>query len=355
VDKINKPKLIARTLKPITLESSLEALLVPTTSNSSFFVRNHFPMPRINPKTWRLRVEGAVSRPLSLSLRELKAMPSITQACLLECAGNGRVFLDVPEGVQWNLGAVGCASWTGVPLREVLARAGMRKSAVDVVLQGADHGTPEKPAKPKSEIHFARSIPVAVARKSEVLLAYQMNGAPLPPAHGAPLRIIVPGWYGVAAVKWLNRITVLEETFRGYFQTVDYACWKAGEKNSPERAPITEMFIKSEIARPATHEKIVAGSPYRVRGASWTSGARIKTVEVSTDAGESWNIAKLAQEPPDHAWRLWEWNWKPPVPGKYTLMSRATDTRGRIQPSAHDENYESYAIHHTLPIHVDVI
>jgi len=338
------------------LESNFASLTAAETPNRSLFVRDHFPLPKIIKSEWRLQVEGAVEKMLSLSLKDLEAMPSATHKSVLECAGNGRMFLpNVPEGVQWGLGAVGCVAWTGVPLRDVLALAGIQSNAVEVVLQGADYGAPEKPLKPKNKIHFARSLPLSTAQRPDVLLAYQMNGQPLTAAHGAPLRIIIPGWYGVAAVKWLTHIEVVRAPFHGYFQTVEYAYWKDNGTHPPERIPITQIFLKSQISRPFMHERVQAGKTYQVTGAAWTAEHKIKSVEVSTDGGKTWERSNLKEEPSDHAWQLWEWTWKPRSPGKYTLMSRATDSRGEVQPAEHDENHESYLIHHTLPVTVQVV
>ena len=186
VDQSHSAKLIPRIHEPANLEFSFSELRGAATPNQHFFVRNHFPEPAISQDKWRLQVEGAVEKTLTLSLKELEAMPSVTHTSVLECAGNGRLFLpNVPEGVQWGLGGVGCARWTGVPLRDVLERAGVQTSAIEVVLQGADHGTPEKHLKPKSEIHFSRSLPLTTAQRPDVLLAYKMNSLPLPAAHGA--------------------------------------------------------------------------------------------------------------------------------------------------------------------------
>jgi DMSO/TMAO reductase YedYZ molybdopterin-dependent catalytic subunit len=190
---------------------------------------------------------------------------------------------------------------------------------------------------------------------SEVMLAYQMNGVDLPPEHGGPVRLIVSGWYGVASVKWLERIIVSRQPFRGYFQTVEYAYWNTDDPASPEHMPLRELRVKSEIARPAMHEQVRGSQPYRVFGIAWTSNGKITRVELSTDGGKTWNPAELRGQSPNHAWQHWEWTWNPTTPGPRTLMSRATDSNGRTQPLEHDENYGNYAINHTLPIPVGVI
>lgn len=352
----SSPELKTRIHKPLNVEAAFLNPHSLVTAADHFFIRDHFPLPSVDPASWRLEVKGLVDKPLRLSLAELKAMPSETHLAVLECAGNGRLFLpNVAEGVQWGLGAAGCAAWTGVPLRDVLALAGLKPDAIEVVFAGADHGVPEKQHKPKTEIYFSRSVPVADATKPEVLLAWQMNGEALPPAHGGPVRLIVPGWYSVASVKWLTNITVIDRPFLGYFQTVEYTYWKHSGSLSPERIPITEIFLKSQIAHPVMHQEVRGGEPCRVYGAAWSAKSPISKVEVSTDKGISWHVAEFDTQAKDHAWRLWHWDWKPATIGKQTLMSRATDADGNSQPPEHDENYESYIVDHTITIPVTVI
>jgi DMSO/TMAO reductase YedYZ molybdopterin-dependent catalytic subunit len=281
-------------------------------------------------------------------------MEARTQAATLECAGNGRVFLSPsPRGVQWELGAVSNAQWTGVPLAAILERAGVKPEAVEVVLEGADTGEIKDPPKPAGAIHFARSLPLSRARRPETLLAFKMNGEDLPVAHGFPVRAVVPGWYGVASVKWLTRILVTDAPFQGHFQTVDYAIWER-RNGLPNRVPITEIQVKSSIARPITHEVIRAGTPYRIVGAAWSGDSPVRTVEVSTDGGKSWDKANLRDRSVPFAWRLWDFNWKSPQPGRTTLMARATDAQGRTQPTQRDADRDHYMISHIIPIEVDV-
>ncbi len=352
----SSPELKIRIHKPLNVEASFLNPPTALTSAAHFFIRDHFPVPILDAATWQLKVDGAVSKPLSLSLADLKALPTSTYTCVLECAGNGRLFLpNVPEGVQWGLGAAGCAAWTGVPLRDVLALAGLEPDAIEFIFEGADHGIPEKQLKPKNEIYYSRSIPLKAAMQPEVLLAWQMNGEDLPLAHGAPVRLIVPGWYSVASVKWLTKITVLTRPFLGYFQTVEYAYWSHSGSLPPERIPITEIFLTSQIAHPVMHEQVRVGEVCRVHGAAWGSGALVDRVEVSTDKGLSWHAATIDGSAEDHAWQLWHWEWTPVKIGKCTLMSRATDREGKTQPSQHNEDYESYIIDHTLSIPVEVI
>lgn len=340
--------------EPRNLESSFRAMENRTTANADFYVRNHFSQPQIAEKDWRVRIEGAVQRTISWSLEDLRAMTSATHEAVLECAGNGRFFLkNVYQGLQWELGAVGCAEWTGIALKDVLASAGVASDAQELIFEGADSGIAEKSNKPKTPIHFARSLPVAAVERPEVMLAYEMNGESLPVEHGGPVRLIVPGWYGTASVKWLQRIIVAKERFRGYFQTVEYAYWADG-KNGPERVPIAELHVKSQITRPTTRERVPVKQPYRIRGVAWSSQAKIAKVEMSMDGGGTWHAATLLGTATQHGWQLWEWEWRAETVGWQVLMSRATDDHGRTQPAEHDANYESYMTHHALPVEVEV-
>ncbi len=348
------PKMIIREKEPANLEMPFGKLDGSITPNEQFYIRSHFPVPALDPKSWRLKLEGTVENGREWSLEELRALPGTTFPATLECAGNGRVFL-VPKvkGTQWELGAVGNAEWTGVSLGEILRQAGVKEGALDVILEGADEGTLSEAPKPAGKIRYARSVPLGKALDG-VLLAYEMNGEPLSPAHGFPLRAIVPGWFGMAAVKWLQRIVVTDRPYQGYYQTVDYAFWRH-DGAGVQLVPITEMQVKASIARPGINEVIAAGSDYQVVGAAWTAEADITRVELSTDGGKSWQEASLGEKPVRNCWRLWEWKWTTPKrPGPQVLMARATDSRGRTQPMERDLNRGSYEINHCLPIEVEI-
>ncbi|MCU1335875.1 MAG: sulfite oxidase-like oxidoreductase [Bryobacterales bacterium] len=295
-----------------------------------------------------------MKNPLVLTYDELKSLPAKTVVATLECAGNSRVFL-VPQkpGAQWELGAVGTAEWTGVPLAMLLDRAGLTDKACDVVLEGADRGQPAEPPKPPDPISYSRSVPLDKALE-DVLIAYGMNGVDLPHDHGFPVRAIVPGHYGMASVKWLTQVLVLEEQFQGYWQTSDYAYWDEVD-GIPVRRPLSEIKLKSEIARPATLEVVPKGQLYRVYGAAWGGTADIVSVELTTDGGLTWAATDFLDPIRPHAWRRWSYDWKTPdQPGRYTLMSRAKNAAGASQPDKFDERYFSYVVHHTLPIEVIV-
>lgn len=343
--------LIIRQQEPVNLEmpfANLRDFLVP---NELFYVRNHFTQPRLEARDWRLRVEGLVRQPLELTYDDLRKLSTRTLPVLLECAGNDRSYLmPKAKGVQWEQGAVGTAEWTGVPLKEILRRAGVRSGATEVVFEGADQG---EVADVSGPIHFARGLPLEKAQR-DVLLAHQMNGAELPPSHGFPLRAIVPGWYGVSSVKWLTRIVVTDQPFRGFFQSVDYTYWDR-PYGVPIQRPITELSVKAQIARPIGQEVVRAGKPYRVFGAAWTGEADVERVELSTDGGRNWNAVKLLGKPTRYAWRLWEYDWAVPSrAGSATLLVRATDSKGRQQPAERSRDLRNYMISHPIPTVVEV-
>jgi DMSO/TMAO reductase YedYZ molybdopterin-dependent catalytic subunit len=348
--------LIVRERNPENLEFPFSTLNSFITSNEQFFVRSHFGVPKLKCDAWRLVIEGAVKQPCEMAYDELLQMPFRTLTMTLECAGNSRIFLSPKVGgVQWELGAVSNAEWTGVPLAAVLKRAGVKTGAGEVVLEGADNGTITKEPVSPGKIHYSRSLPLAKALMPEVILAYRMNGETLPPSHGFPLRAIVPGWYGMASVKWLTRIVVTDTAFRGYFQTSDYTFWEQRDELPVQLLPVTEIEVKAEIARPALHEIIPTDAIYRINGAAWTGESEISKVEVSTDGGNRWEQAHLLGESVPYAWRLWEHYWRTPgQPGAHTLMARATDARGDVQPLKRDTHRGSYMISHVQPIEVEV-
>ncbi|MCA1659475.1 MAG: sulfite oxidase [Verrucomicrobiaceae bacterium] len=325
-----------------------------TTPNESFYVRCHFPIPEIAAEDWCLKVDGEVEAPFELTYEELRGMESRTIAATLECAGNNRIFLEPKvKGVQWGLGAVGNASWTGVPLSALLKRAKIKPNAVEVILEGADEGEVDKTPKPAGKISFCRSLPLSKAH-SDVLLAYDMNGEKLSATHGFPLRAIVPGWYAMASVKWLRRIIVTDKPFNGFYQSLDYTYWdRSGPL--PALAPLTEQQVKAEIARPENGEVISANSIYRIHGAAWSGESEITKVEISFDDAATWKEANLSGEPVKNAWRLWEYEWRTPAdPDRHTLLARATDSLGRTQSRARSADRGTYMINHLLPVEVEV-
>src|SRR5947208_6400442 len=246
---------IIRGEAPLNLETPFEKLDSFITPTESFYVRTHFPIPSIDKDAWWLRIEGEVEKQFGINYEELLDLEWKTIPEQLECAGNNRSFLEPKvKGVQWGLGAVGKAEWTGVPLSTLLDRARVKAHACEIILEGADGGVLEDPKSPPGELRFARSLPLSKAR-ADVLLAYKMNSVALPPQHGFPLRAVVPGWYAMASIKWLQRIIVTAQPFTGYYQTMDYAYWRR-RGDIAELTPLTEMQIKAQIAHPVRGEVV---------------------------------------------------------------------------------------------------
>ena len=345
--------MIVRQAEPQNLEmpfASLSDWKIPT---QRFYARSHFAVPKLDVMAFKLVVEGHVANRLELTLDELKALGESTTPLTMECAGNGRVFLaPAVRGLQWAHGAVGNADWTGIALGALLDRAKPKAGAVDVVLAGADTGAiAADPATP-GPIHFSRSLPLAKAKKPEVLLAWGMNGEPLTPAHGFPLRAVVGGWYGMASVKWLNRVIVTDRPYQGYFQTMDYSYYTRSTGPNPEVVPVTEMQPKAAIARPGPNEVVAAGKPYPVFGAAWAGESKVAKVELSTDGGKTWAAAQLDDKPKPFCWVKWRWAWTPTAKGSVKLLVRCTDESVASQPEKRDGDRRSYAINHWVPVEV---
>jgi DMSO/TMAO reductase YedYZ molybdopterin-dependent catalytic subunit len=353
-DRSPFPGLVVRAHEPRNLEFPVSELRDPIIPNEHFFVRSHFAVAHVDVKTWRLKVEGAVEKPFEMTYEELAGLPSRTLTATLECAGNGRVHLTPPvPGLQWGEGAVGNAEWAGVPLAAILDRAGLKNVAVEVILEGADTGQINSDPKSPGVIHFARSLPVEKAKKDEVLLAYKMNGETLPVSHGYPLRAVVGGWYGMASVKWLSRIVVSDQPFRGFFQSLDYAYF-VRKDGLPTLVPVTAVQPKAILARPGLGEVIPAGKPYRLFGAAWAGERAVDKVEVSLDGGKSWTAAKLFGEAKPVQWVLWEYAWERPERGQASIVARATDDQGNTQPATRDPDRRTYMINHLVPVAVTV-
>jgi DMSO/TMAO reductase YedYZ molybdopterin-dependent catalytic subunit len=308
-------------------EAPLRALAEPLTPTADFYQRTNFLVPQIDRATWTLAVHGDVRQPLLLAWDELRGMPARTLTVTLECAGNGRTRMTpLPPGHPWDLGAVSTARFTGVPLRDVLERAGIGGGAVEVAFAGADAGTTET----GRFARFERSLPLDAALDPDVLLAWEMNGEPLPPRHGHPLRLVVPGWYGVASVKWLTEIRVLDTPFDGFFQRERYVY--RGEAGMADGTPVTRMRVRALVAQPAEGDRLPNAVAADVRGTAWSGEAPVRRVEVSFDGGATWGDARLGRAESPYAAVPWSVAWTPARPGRYELLARATDEAGNVQP-----------------------
>lgn len=347
---MSNPRRIVTT-EPENSETPLDTSASWVTPNRLFFVRNHFAVPQVDVSQWRLCVEGCVESPREWTLDELAALPERTVFSTIECAGNGRSFLTPHvHGVQWGAGAIGHAEWTGVPLKNVLEQSCIKPETKEILFEGLDSG---RESDYSGVLTFARSLPLAKALDRDTLLATKMNGEPLEPVHGFPLRLIVPGWYGVGSVKWLGRIAALDDVYRGYYQSKKYTIHRKTAQGEIERVVVGPMAVKSEIIRPQAGERLGLGTN-RVFGVAWAGQEAIARVEISVDGGQSWSDAELLGPKAPYSWTLWEYLWEVAVPGDYSILARARSTAGRVQPAEHDPMLGGYQIHFVRPRPVTV-
>lgn len=315
----------------------LEALRYDTTPPGLHYLLTHYDIPFIEPSTWRLTIGGAVSNPLTLSLEDLRAMPPVTMPVTMECAGNGRARLRPrPVSNPWLHEAIGTAVWTGTRLRDVLAAVGVQPDAVEWLFTGADHGTERT-----IEQDYQRSLPLDDADAPEVMLAYEMDGAPLPPQHGAPCRLLVPGWYGMTSVKWLTGIEAITTPFEGYQMAIAYR-YRTSREDPGE--PIRRQRVRSLLVPPGfpdylTRRRILDAGPTDLFGRAWSGEAAIERVEIGID--EEWFDAKLEEPVGAFAWRGFRAMWEA-TPGDYVVACRATDAAGNVQPLQEPWNYGGF-------------
>jgi DMSO/TMAO reductase YedYZ molybdopterin-dependent catalytic subunit len=312
--------------KPLNAETPIEFLRSWITDNSVFFDRNQSEIPpkKISPKDWELRIEGEVQISLKLNLQDISHMPKSIVANTMECSGNSRSLLKVKaSGNPWTTGGVGNAVWGGVWLKDLLMRAGVTEKAQHVAFEGFD-----KPSG-SSKIKFIRSIPLEKAMSSTIL-AYEMNGKPLPLKHGYPLRALALGWAGANCVKWLHKIIVMERPFEGFFMDNVYRVFQKGQDPKTGKI-VTRLNLKSIITQPIKGEKIPAGE-ITMLGAAYAGETAVKRVEISVDKGKNWVDATFIGPHELYAWRQWQYNWEVKKKGNYTIMSRATDVEGNQQP-----------------------
>jgi len=316
----------------------IEALRYPITPIGLHYLLTHFDIPSVDASDWTLAIGGRVTHPLQLNLEDIKARPSKTFAVTLECAGNGRARLSPrPLSQPWLTEAVGTAEWTGTPLKSLLDEAQPLDASGEVVFTGMDRGI-----QGDIEQQYERSLPLAECRRDEVLLAYAINGQPLPPQHGFPLRLIVPGWYGMAHVKWLRGITVVAGQFGGYQQAAAYH-YRLGDDDSG--VPVTRMLPRALMVPPGVPDfmsrvRFLAPSRQVLAGRAWSGCAPVTKVEVSTDSGGAWATARLGDQVSPYAWREWTYEWDATRTGDYELMVRATDGAGNVQPTEQNWNRE---------------
>ena len=340
-----KEKLIVRSSRPVNLESRLADLTDYHTPESVLFVRNNYDTAPIDPAQWALKIEGEVDNPLVLRLDDLRKLPVLSQDVTLECAGNGRSFHQPrASGIQWEHGAVGNQRFTGVRLADVLALAKLRPSARHVAFDGSD-----KPPTPQAP-DFIRSVPRWKAMEEHTMLAWDMGGKPISHLHGGPVRGIVPGFVGSASIKWLERIMVLPDEFNGFYMKSNYTAPRV--ENDKEVYSLQSLEVKSLIVAPADGAQLPAGRT-AVWGWAWAGEGELTGVDVSTDGGQSWTAGTLGAAAARYTWQRWELPWDA-RPGSHTLMARASDSLGRVQPPARAFNRMGYRWNVIHAVKVDV-
>ena len=318
----------------------LEALRYRLTPVGLHYLLIHYDIPAVDPVDWRLTVDGRVARPLVLSLEDLRARPAIEVTATMECAGNGRVgFTPRAFSQPWLDEAVGTARWRGTALRPLLEECGADATAVEVVFTGLDRGIENG-----VEQDFARSLPLAEALGDEVLLAYEINDQPLPPQHGFPLRLLVPGRYGMTNVQWLAAITVTDQPFDGMQQRLSY---RLRQEESEEGIPLTRMLPRALLAPPGiadfpTRSRTLTAGPCLLEGRAWSGWGPISAVEVSTDGGRTWSAGRVERDDSPWAWCRWSFDWEA-TPGGHELRCRAQDAAGNAQPDEPTWNLGGYA------------
>ena len=328
----------------------LEALRYDVTPLGLHYLLTHYDIPDVDPATYRLSLGGLVERPLSLSLEELLSRPRVTAAVTLECAGNGRArLLPRPVSQPWLHEAVGTMRWTGTPLAPLLREAGLSDRAVDVVFTGVDHGVERG-----EEQDYARGLPLNEALRDEVLLAYEANDVPLLPQHGFPLRLVVPGWYGMAHVKWLRSIEVVDTPFDGYQQRA-YSLRQHGGETGTQLTRIDPRALMAPPGFPdfMSRTRFLGVGEHVLHGRAWSGWGELDQVEVSTDDGATWAPAELEPAVDAWAWRRWTYTWRADTPGRYVVSARAGDATGRTQPG--DQPWNRGGFSNTSPQRVDVV
>jgi DMSO/TMAO reductase YedYZ molybdopterin-dependent catalytic subunit len=345
--------LIVRSSRPLDLETPRSALATWRTPNDLFFVRSHLGEPAMGLQPSTLSVAGLAVKPLTLSLEALRDMKQVTVPAVLQCSGNGRShFSPTVPGLQWECGAVGNAEWTGVPLADLLEKAGMKSEAKHVHFLGAD--APPNPKTPQ----YLRSLPIEKALEPTTIVALAMNGEPLPWLHGGPLRLVVPSWTGNHWIKWLRSVAPAREEAPGFYQQTGYRIPRhpapPGAVVKPEDLiPLTTMNAKSLMAWPTEGARLPAGK-HALRGVAWTGPGFVKTVEVAIGADGPWQRATLENDERPGTWRVWRFDWDARTLGRYEIRVRATDSNGDTQPDTTPWNRSGYLWNGIEKVHCEI-
>ena len=350
--RFGKEKLIVRSMRPPDFETPVSLLDSFITPNDLFYVRSHLPVPQVDAATWSLKIGGEVNAPIALALDELKKLPAISVTTTLECAGNGRAFFEPAlAGIQWEKGAVGTARFTGARLSEVLKKAGVKTTGLNVEMHAADRPLGTMPA-------FVRQVPMAKAMHPDTIIAWEMNGQPIPLPHGSPLRAIIPGWEGAYSVKWLNALNVLAKDSDSFWVVTGYRypnrrVAPGAAVDAKDMEPLTGLVVKSLITTPANGAAFASGK-VPVGGFAWAGENDITRVDVSIDNGATWQPARLTGEQARFTWRRFEFEFMATKPQSYLILSRATDSKGNMQPAVSQWNPSGYLWNQYDSVRVEV-
>jgi sulfite oxidase len=350
--RYGKDKLIIRSTRPPDFETPVALLDSFITPNDVFYVRSHLPIPQVDAASWSLKVGGEVNSPVALSLDEIKKLPATTITMTLECAGNGRGFFQPAlAGIQWEKGAVGTARFTGVRLSEVLKKVGVKSTGLNVEMHAADRPLGTMPA-------FVRQVPMAKAMHPDTIIAWDMNGQPIPLPHGSPLRAIIPGWEGAYSVKWLNALNVLAKDSDSFWVATGYRypnrrVAPGAAVDAKDMLPLTGLVVKSLITTPANGASFPTGK-VAVGGFAWAGENDITKVDVSIDNGATWQPARLTGEQARFTWRRFEFEFNAEKAQSYLILSRATDNKGNMQPAVSQWNPSGYLWNQYDSVRVEV-
>jgi DMSO/TMAO reductase YedYZ molybdopterin-dependent catalytic subunit len=334
-----KPYLLTRSLQPENQETPIQFIETDFLTSHLFYRRNHFSYPMLTTANYWIPINGSVNTPILFSMQDILQLPSKTIKTVLECAGNKRsLFEPKVFGEQWGKGAISQGAWKGVPLKALLELAGVKDGAKEVVVEGYDFGN-------RTDLDhvftFTRSLPITKALHPDTIIAYEYNHQPIPFKHGFPLRLIVPQWYAMASVKWIKQITVINQNFTGPFQSIDYVYYPHKETNKDAR-PVTTMKVNSTIQKPLDRDILNTGKHF-IKGIAWTGKGTIRKVEISTDNGQTWSNAKVDnRNKPGYEWVSWSHEWNIEEKGEYTILSKATDSFSRVQPTSPLWNRKGY-------------
>lgn len=347
----NNSRLHTLSQSPMVLETPLDVFVADEINNEDFFIRSHFDMPDINTRNWKLSVTELNGYGVDYTYERLMAFPKHEVTVTLECAGNSRSSVQPScEGMLWNHGGVGRSNWSGVSVQTLLAQMEDISESTHVLFLGHDSGNEDHDG-PVS--NYGMSIPLSKAMDVDTILAYEMNGRVLPQAHGYPMRLIVPGWYGMASVKWVTGIRIVDKPHDGFHQSKYYVYVTPGMQEAQSSDRVSVMKVKSLITSIKRGQRLKTGVQ-TIHGKAWSGSGPIQKVEISTDNGNNWQITGLAQSQSKYDWQHWSYDWTTNSPGRFLISVRATDSLGNVQPKFSDWNFRGFSNNgiHVVPVEI---